>query len=647
MLVPLLLQRLLLLLLSPIMVAGTLDQQCSFAGRRVSAATGPVVCACETPWQGARCNELPWPGPELPSPSGCAAAEEKYCASAQKASVAKCSECVAAHLVELAHAGCADKDAQKFCHLSTRNNRRADETALKTSDEAVVQNTGKHNCNWVTGRDFLNAGGVPQNASTKEECCDVCYNTSGCAAGVWCPPTTSGNSCGLTTGRCYTKFATSVPHDTSSSIIACVIPPTPGVLAPPKLGDAVVMNNCSTPDPYGAMRWAPCIGSACFATGAFDVSATRTSIRNSAAGLCLDAAGGFPGWAARIMPCHTTFDSQVFGNNPITSATWRQGPNGTLRTNISRAGSPLNNSGEACLFYSIPGGDPINGDWWTSGQVGMWWCDGAPPASRWRFVKGQLQAAAGPKAGQCLLSTDMPLPTTKPVVPADPVHHSVSCPKGCRGAPCNRYPYCDAMLSAQARAEDFVSRLSLQEKADAIMWLRPQVARLGTPTLSVGEAQHGLLKPCIDKQGVACNSPNTSVCRCATSFPSLVGVGAAFNRSLFEQMGEVMGDEARAYFNVLHGDTNMVFWAPNVNLARNPYWGRNQETPGEDPLVNGLYAEDFISRMQGAPAANWSDAHSPPLKAAATLKHFVAVSNFGTALYFARPFFCGVPTLWR
>lgn len=404
-----------------------------------------------------------------------------------------------------------------------------------------------------------------------------------------------------------------------------VIPPTPGVLAPPKLGDAVVMNNCSAGDPHGAMHWAPCTGEDCFAPGASGVTPTRTSIRNPG-GLCLDASGGFPGWAARIMPCDTTFDSEAWGNNPITSATWMLGTDGTLRTNVSRAGSPLNTSGEVCLFSSIPGGDPVNGDWWTSGAIGMWWCDGTPAESRWVFENGQLRAAAGPKQGLCLCSTDVALPTPKPPVPADPAHHTVRCPRGCLGEPCKSFPYCDPSLSAQVRAEDFVARLSLQEKANIIMWLGAHVPRLGTPLLTYGEAQHGLLKPCIDRQGVACTSPDTRECRCATSFPSLVGVGGTFNRTLFEQMGEVMGDEARAYYNVLGGQTNMVFFAPSINLARNVFWGRNQETPGEDPLVNGLYAVDFIRSIQGAPATDWADPHAAPLKAAATIKHFLGYS---------------------
>lgn len=94
-----------------------------------------------------RCNGSPAPQPQPPPPSpspspppppsGCAAAEEKYCASAQKVSAAKCSECVAAHLVELSHGGCSDKDVQKFCHLPT-SSRRAHETVLKTSDEAAT-----------------------------------------------------------------------------------------------------------------------------------------------------------------------------------------------------------------------------------------------------------------------------------------------------------------------------------------------------------------------------------------------------------------------------------------------------------------------------------------------------------------------------
>ena len=75
----------------------------------------------------------------------------------------------------------------------------------------------RSNCNWIPGRDFLAAGAPPQNASTKEECCEVCHSTPSCVAGVWCPPSLG---CGLGTGRCYTKFSTTTPRNTSTRVIA-------------------------------------------------------------------------------------------------------------------------------------------------------------------------------------------------------------------------------------------------------------------------------------------------------------------------------------------------------------------------------------------------------------------------------------------
>jgi beta-glucosidase-like glycosyl hydrolase len=118
-----------------------------------------------------------------------------------------------------------------------------------------------------------------------------------------------------------------------------------------------------------------------------------------------------------------------------------------------------------------------------------------------------------------------------------------------------------------------VSRLNIQEKAKMVS-THPQlcsVPRLGTPTIIYGEAQHGLIKGCIFANGTACSKLGPD-CKCPTSFPSLVGVGASFNKSLFTSMGKVMADEARAYYNVLGGNTNIVFWAPNINLAKNVLW---------------------------------------------------------------------------
>ena len=81
--------------------------------------------------------------------------------------------------------------------------------------------------------------------------------------------------------------------------------------------------------------------------------------------------------------------------------------------------------------------------------------------------------------------------------PPDPVHNPVTCKDGCRSAPCNGYPFCNMQLSPQARAEDFVSRLSLQEKATSLMWNSATVKRLGSPTIHYGKSP--VLPPVCDQ----------------------------------------------------------------------------------------------------------------------------------------------------
>jgi hypothetical protein len=271
------------------------------------------------------------------------------------------------------------------------------------------------------------------------------------------------------------------------SLLAGSGPPPNSVPSP---GDATVMVKCADrgvaaavgSPPTAATSWAACTGDACFVEGSYG-AAELTAIKNHASGLCLDAAGGAPGWATRVMPCATSQLPWFWGNNPTTSATWRVMGDGTLRTNISRAGSPINASGEACLFSSVPG--DVSKNWWTSGQVGMWWCDGSPE-SKWKLAGGTLQAAAGAKSGMCLSSSPANIPNPKPGPPPDPVHNPVSCKDGCRSPPCSGYPFCNTQLSPQARADDFISRLSLQEKATSLMWNSATVTRLGSPTIRYG-----------------------------------------------------------------------------------------------------------------------------------------------------------------
>jgi beta-glucosidase-like glycosyl hydrolase len=108
--------------------------------------------------------------------------------------------------------------------------------------------------------------------------------------------------------------------------------------------------------------------------------------------------------------------------------------------------------------------------------------------------------------------------------------------------------------------------------------------------------------------------------QCPTSFPAPCGLAAAFNTSVVRGMGAVIGDELRAYFNAQFHDS-LDTWSPTININRDPRWGRNVESPGEDPLVNGLYGSAYLEGLQRGPLyANGT------VKAVVTLKHWFGYS---------------------
>ena len=86
----------------------------------------------------------------------------------------------------------------------------------------------------------------------------------------------------------------------------------------------------------------------------------------------------------------------------------------------------------------------------------------------------------------------------------------------------------------------------------------------------------------------------------ATGFPQVIVSAASFNRTLWFLIGSAISIEARAMYNV--GQAGLTFWAPNINIFRDPRWGRGQETPGEDPMVASAYAIEFVRGFQGG---NW------------------------------------------
>jgi beta-glucosidase len=150
-------------------------------------------------------------------------------------------------------------------------------------------------------------------------------------------------------------------------------------------------------------------------------------------------------------------------------------------------------------------------------------------------------------------------------------------------------PYLDTRLAFEARARDLVSRMTLEEKVSQLMNQAAAVPRLGVPEYEWwNEALHG-----VARAGVA------------TVFPQAIGLAATFDVPLIGEMAEVISDEARAKHHqfVRQGRRGrymgLTFWSPNVNIFRDPRWGRGQETYGEDPYLTARLGVAFVKGLQG------------------------------------------------
>jgi len=149
-------------------------------------------------------------------------------------------------------------------------------------------------------------------------------------------------------------------------------------------------------------------------------------------------------------------------------------------------------------------------------------------------------------------------------------------------------PYLNPALEADARAKDLVGRMSLEEKASQLTNQSRAIPRLKVPGYNWwSEALHG-----VAVQGV-------------TEFPEPVGLAATFDAPGIHEMAVAIGTEARIIHaqssrdgnsSIFHG---LDFWAPNLNIFRDPRWGRGQETYGEDPFLTGRMGVAFVTGMQG------------------------------------------------
>lgn len=161
---------------------------------------------------------------------------------------------------------------------------------------------------------------------------------------------------------------------------------------------------------------------------------------------------------------------------------------------------------------------------------------------------------------------------------------------------------------AREKAKNLVAQMTLEERASQLKYDAPAIARLGIPSYNWwNEGLHGVARAGI-----------------ATVFPQAIGMAAAFDEELVNEMAQVVAIEGRAKYNAYsaEGDRDiykgLTFWSPNVNIFRDPRWGRGQETYGEDPYLTGRLGVSYVKGLQG---------DGETMKAAACAKHFAVHSG--------------------
>ncbi len=169
--------------------------------------------------------------------------------------------------------------------------------------------------------------------------------------------------------------------------------------------------------------------------------------------------------------------------------------------------------------------------------------------------------------------------------------------------------YLNTDLSFEERVNDLLSRMTIEEKAAQLLFTAPAIPRLGVPEYNWwGEALHG-----VARAGYA------------TVFPQAITIANSWDEDLMLDVANAISDEARAKYQefIRRGDRGiyhgLTFWSPNINIFRDPRWGRGHETYGEDPYLTGRMGLRFVQGMQGSDPKY--------LKTVATAKHYAVHSG--------------------
>jgi beta-glucosidase len=172
-----------------------------------------------------------------------------------------------------------------------------------------------------------------------------------------------------------------------------------------------------------------------------------------------------------------------------------------------------------------------------------------------------------------------------------------------------QYPFQDPGLPLEQRVDNILSLMTVDEKIKCLEF-ESGVPRLHIPSAGWSEGLHGLVRKG-DFGGKAIPT---------TSFAQVIGMAETWDADLIRRAGAVQGYEARyIYQNEKYKDNVLIVWGPNADLARDPRWGRNDESYGEDPFFTGTMSAAFIRGMQGDNPKYW--------QAASLMKHFLANSN--------------------
>ncbi|HET9430126.1 MAG TPA: glycoside hydrolase family 3 N-terminal domain-containing protein, partial [Chitinophagaceae bacterium] len=173
------------------------------------------------------------------------------------------------------------------------------------------------------------------------------------------------------------------------------------------------------------------------------------------------------------------------------------------------------------------------------------------------------------------------------------------------------FPMWNPKLPVAQRVNDVVSRLTLEEKVAQMLNATPAISRLGIPAYDWwNEVLHGVARTPFK----------------VTSYPQAIGMAATWDTNSLKKMADYSASEGRAIHNkaIELGRTNerylgLTYWTPNINIFRDPRWGRGQETYGEDPFLTANLGAAFVRGLQG---------NDPKyLKAAACAKHFAVHSG--------------------